>query len=64
MVALSSDVRLPPLGHPAFARMAAIVMMVAKIFLDRTDMLTLGLTEPYCGPSIMVKEGGVPANFC
>jgi hypothetical protein len=31
--------------------------------LNRTDMLMRGLAEPYRGPSTMVKEGGVPANF-
>jgi hypothetical protein len=36
----------------------------SKRKLDRTDMLTGGLAEPYCGLSTMVKEGGVPANFC
>jgi hypothetical protein len=32
-------------------------------FFNCTNMLTRGLAEPYLGPSTMVKEGGVPANF-
>ncbi len=35
-----------------------------QFFSDCNDMLTRGLAEPYHGPSNMVKEGGVPANFC
>jgi hypothetical protein len=30
MVVLSTEVRVPSLGHPAIATMMAIVMMVAK----------------------------------
>jgi hypothetical protein len=44
-------------------RTTAIVTMVVKK-LDCSHMLMRGLTEPYRGPSIMVKEGGVLANFC
>ncbi len=62
MVLLSTEVRLPSLGHPAMARTVAIVMMAAKK-MDCTDMLMRGLAEPYRGPSAMVKEGGVPGNF-
>ena len=51
------------LVHPAIARTMAIVTM-ADIFFYRTGMLTLGLAEPYRGPGTMVREGGVPANFC
>jgi hypothetical protein len=64
MVELSTEVRSWLQGHPAIARMMAVVMMVAKQNLACTDMLTHGLAEPYRGPSTMVKEGGVPANFC
>jgi hypothetical protein len=63
MAALSTEVRLLLLGHPAIARTMAIVMLVA-IVLDRTGMLTRRLAEPYPGPGTMVREGGVPANFC
>jgi hypothetical protein len=51
------------LRHTAMVRTTAIMTMAAKK-LDQTDMLTHGLAELYCGPSMMVKEGGVPANFC
>jgi hypothetical protein len=64
MVALSTQVRLPLLGQPAIARMTKIVTMVAKKILDCTGMLTRGLAEPYHGPGTMVREGGVPSNFC
>jgi hypothetical protein len=64
MVGSSTEVRSWSLGHPAIARarMMAIVTMVTKKS-DCTDMLTRGLAEPYRGLSILVKEGGVPANF-
>ena len=64
MVALSTEVRLPLLGHPEIARTRAIVTMAANKILDCTGMLTCGLAEPYCSPGNMVREGGVPANFC
>jgi hypothetical protein len=32
--------------------------------LDRTGMLTRGLAGPYCGLGTMVRERGLPANFC
>jgi hypothetical protein len=63
MVALSTEVRLLLLGHPAITRMTEIVMMVVKLVFDCTGMLTFGDAEPYCGPGTMVREGGVPANF-
>ncbi len=52
------------LGHPAIARTTATVTMAANKILDCTGMLTCGLAEPYCSPGNMVREGGVPANFC
>jgi hypothetical protein len=51
------------LGHLAIARTMAIWTMAAKIFRDRTGMLTCGLAELYHGPGTMVREGGVPATF-
>ena len=63
MVELSTEVRSWLLCHPVIAKMMATVTTVAKYFLDCTDMLMRGLAEPYRGPSTMVKEGGVPANF-
>ncbi len=63
MVALSTEVRLPLLGHPAIARMTAIVTMAAKK-KDCTGMLMRGLAMPYCGLGTMVREVVVPANFC
>jgi hypothetical protein len=62
-VVFSAEVRLPLLGHPAIARTMAIEMMV-EFFLDHTGMLTRRLAEPYCSPGTMVREGGVPTNFC
>jgi hypothetical protein len=42
----------------------AIATMVVIFFLDHTGMLMGGLAEPYRGPGTMVRERGVPANFC
>ncbi len=64
MVALSTAVRLPLLGHPAIARTMIIVTMAVKKILDPTIMLMHGPAEPYRGPGTMARERGVPANFC
>jgi hypothetical protein len=42
---VSTEVKLPLLGHPAIARMTAIVTMAAKEKLDCTVMLMHGLAE-------------------
>jgi hypothetical protein len=64
MVESRTEVRSWLLGHQTLAKMMAIVTIVAQKKLDCTDMLMRGLAEPYRGLSTMVKEGGVPANFC
>ncbi len=35
-----------------------------KTISDHTGMLTRRLAEPYHSPGTMVRERGVPANFC